>query len=321
MTDQIQNTQTAPKKPYAVAVVFSRWPLGDICAFLEDELNAQREQIGVMRIDRYKDKETNRTIVLLERSLLTLAEEKGFTRPQRGLDFKVTEYELRPHNHPKEGFSRNFYIPLPEEIPAEEARAQLQNKIDVLVNFGMFGKDEAPRLKIPLKSRETGGHRGQSFITFARETSDEVVALARILLTDTRLYTNEHDYKLMRCFWAKHKEPRQNKPAQKGGKKAPSKKGQGKKAPPKKNLVKSGPKTETKNPEKKVAPLAPIKPLAPGENQWNKPLLDSEPAPAETTLPTVTPVAVPEAVTPAPEVAIPSVPAPIELPALGTTTN
>lgn len=320
MTDQIQTTTAAPNKTYTVGVIFSRWPLGDICAFLEDELAAQREQIGVMRIDRFKGQETNRTIVLLEKSLFNFAEKKRSEWQRQRVDFKLTEYELRPHNFPKEGYTRNFYIPLPEQIPGDEARAQLQNKIDVLVSFGMFGKDEVPRLKIPLKSRETGDHRGQAFITFARETSDQTVALARVLLSDTRLYTSEHDYELMKCFWAKHKEQRkeQGKKEQKG-KKVPQKKSQGKKAPPKKGLVKTGTKGVSKT-EKKPAPtpVVPIKPLAPGENQWAKPLVSVEtPTEAPVENPK-TPVETPVETTEATEV---TVPGPLDFPTLLPPTN
>lgn len=282
MTD----TQNKTTQTYAVAIVFSQWKLGRLCAFLEDELGARQEQIGFMRIDRFKGRETNRTILLLERSLFDAAAARGFTRQQRGLDFKMTEYELREHNFPKEGYTRNFYIPLPEGLVEDEARAQLQNKLDVLVDFGVFSKEQAPRLKIPLKSRETGEHRGQAFVTFSRETADDPIALARILLHDTRLYTGagDEDWQRMRCFWAKEKQQRSPKGTPKkakgqGPKRGPLKKGL-KKAPAKKGLIKT-----KAAPKKPVAPPVVIKPLAPGENQWNKPLVQSDPTPEVTTPP------------------------------------
>ena len=299
MTD----TQTT-KTPYAVVVVFSGWPLAKLCMFLEDELGATQEQIGVIRIDRNQGKETNRTVMLVDRVLLNRAEECGFTSFKRGLDFKMNEYEVRSHNLPKDGYTRNFFISLPKALTAPDAQAQLENKLEVLGRFGLFGKTQ-PRMKIPLVSRESGEHRGRAFVTFARETSDEVLALARILLHDTRLYTSENEWELMKCFWAKEQEKRTHAkvPTASGSKKVGPKKGR-KKAPPKKALKKTASK---KAPPKPVT----VDALKPGENKWDQPLapqplapqpdttgptVDETPAPATTATPT--PEKAPETETP-----------------------
>ena len=190
---------------YAVVIVFSSWLLEDICAFLENELGATDEQIGLIRIDRVKDgdqyKETNRTILLLDRCLLDTAAKMGYTQYNR--NFKMAEYEVREHNLPRKGSSRNFYIPLPKELSGSDARAQIQNKLDVLMRFGMFPRSR-PRLNIPLVSRETGGtHKNMAFVSFSKDTPVETIALARILIHDTRLYTAEEEFGLMKCFWAR----------------------------------------------------------------------------------------------------------------------
>ncbi len=207
---------------YAVVMVFSSWLLEDICAFLENELGATNEQIGLIRIDRVKDgdqyKETNRTILLLDRCLLDAAAKMGYTQYNR--NFKMSEYEVREHNLPRKGSSRNFYIPLPKELSGSDARAQIQNKLDVLVRFGMFPRSR-PRLNIPLESRETGGtHKNMAFVSFSKDTPIETIALARILIHDTRLYSSENEWGLMKCFWA-----RENK--NKGGKGGKTNKGKG----------------------------------------------------------------------------------------------
>lgn len=210
-TEQIsEQTDTPVKTTYVVAVAFSRWPLGQLCQFLEERLFVTQDQIGVMRIDRFKGKETNRTILLLTRSVFDQASERGYTQQQQGLDFKLAEYELRDHNLPKEGYTRNFFVPLPNSLSGDEARDQLQNKLDVLCRFGMF--TDKPRLKIPLKSRETGEHRGQAYVTFSHQTPVTTTALARVLLHDTRLYTKQddtEDFERMQCFWAKEKSDNQ----------------------------------------------------------------------------------------------------------------
>jgi len=200
------------EKKYAVVIVFSSWLLRDICSFLENELGATDEQIGLIRIDRVKDgdqyKETNRTILLLDRCLLEAAKKMGYTQYNR--NFKMAEYEVREHSLPRKGSSRNFYIPLPKELSGSDARAQIQNKLDVLVRFGMFPLSR-PRLNIPLESRETGTHKNMAFVSFSKDTPVETIALARILIHDTRLYSSEEEFGLMKCFWARENKNKGNK--------------------------------------------------------------------------------------------------------------
>lgn len=291
-TDQTTSNKTAEgaSTPYAIVLVFSAWPLRQLCQFLQEELGATPEDLGVVRIDRLRKRsndgvyyqETNRTIMLVQRSILNAAEVKGLTAGQRGLDFKMTEYEVREHNLPKEGYTRNFFIPLPKDLSADDVQNQLQNKLDVLCRFEMFSEEEKPRLKIPVESRETGSHRGRAFVTFGRDTPIEVIALARVLLHLTRLYLDEEKHQLMECYWAKERpkrSPRQDNSKPRPGKNKrpamPSKKGQG--------------KTQTKTEKPKPKPVV-VKALPAGENQWKTPLAEGsspvvpEPSTTETTV-------------------------------------
>jgi len=280
-TQTVTEQVSKPLAPYVVAVCFSQWTLNQIVGFLEEKASATEDEMGVMRVDRFKGNDTNRTIILMTRELFDRAEKNDLTRRQKGLDFVLDEYELRDGNFPKEGFTRNFFITVPETLSTEEVKAQLQNKLDVLCRFGMFDKDQQPRLKIPLKSRDTGEHRKQAFVTFSRDTSDEVIALARVLLHDTRLYLDENTWVRMNCFWAKVKEARDDKSSPK------DKKNSGRKeAPVKKGLIKTNPgsvKTDSTKSEKKEVPVQTFKALSPGENQWKKSLPVSSPVsqPAE----------------------------------------
>jgi hypothetical protein len=262
----MSSNQSTKKTQYAVVIIFSGWPLKHLCAFLEDELGADQNQIGVMRIDRNRGQETNRTILLIDRTLLDRAQnhpEYGdLTKFQKGLDFKITEYELRDHNYPKEGYTRNYYIPLPKALTAADDQAPLENKLEVLSDFGLFEKSR-PRLKIPIVSRESGEHKGRGFVTFSRETTIQEIALGRILLHDTRLYTDEENYDLMKCFWAKARPPRS--PLTKKGKQSKGRQmGKKERKPVPKKKVAQGKADQGKVPV--------IKPLSPGENQWDKPL-------------------------------------------------
>ena len=259
--------------PYAVVVVFSRWTLGQLGSFLQEELGVTPEQVGFMRIDRHDNKETNRTILLVEREVLDAARRRGFTEPKRGLDFRMCEYELREHNYPREGYTTNLFIRLPESLSENFARRQLEDRFDILNTFGF---KLTPTLAIPLKSRESAEHWNKLYVTFPRGTSQKEIALARVLLHDTRLYLQEDSDKVerMNCSWAwDNKSKQQNKSQTK----APSK-GQAKGKTPSKQQSKgkqSG-KTQKTVPPKtgpvKTDPV-PVRSLAPGENQWAKPLV------------------------------------------------
>ena len=191
------------KSDYVVVMVFSRWSLRKICDYLAEKVDAKEDQIGLIRIDRGRDgNESNRTIILLKHELFERCKSYGYTESQRDIDFRISVYEVKEHNLPKEGYSRNFYIPLPKEISGENATHQIQNKINILIKCGMF-PNSVPRLKIPIESRETGNHRGRAFVTFSRNTNVKTLALARICLHDTRLYTSEDNFGFMKCFWAK----------------------------------------------------------------------------------------------------------------------
>ena len=196
-------SESESENKWAVVVVFSHWPLAQLYSFIEEELEADKEQIGVMRIDRVKGKESNRTIMLVDKAIFDVAEEKGYTKRQQELDFRMSKYEIRDFDLPRRGCSNNLYVPVPTKISGVDARSQLENKLEVLSEFGLL-ENVKPRLVLPLKSRETGGeHNGSAYITFPKSVPVETIALVRLLLHDTRFYYTESDFDLMKCFWAK----------------------------------------------------------------------------------------------------------------------
>jgi len=48
------------ENPFVVAIIFSDKTLSQICQFLEDYVDGRKEDVGVMRIDRNRGRETNR---------------------------------------------------------------------------------------------------------------------------------------------------------------------------------------------------------------------------------------------------------------------
>ena len=296
----MSDTDTETLQTYAAVVVFSGWRLEYIVKFLEEELGAQEDQIGLMRIDRTKGEETNRTIMLVKRSLFDDAVAKGFDKHQRDQDFKMTEYEIRDHNKPREGFSKNFFIPIAKNLTTQSFTDQVENKLDILTAFGLFNSKTRPYVKVPLVSRESGDHRGRGFVTFPRNSDLNVVALARVLLNDTRLYTSEDEHHLMGCFWAKeqtHKgkkqkqRPKTGKPTKHGSSPTDSKKSdtkQGSKSKSELDLESDVTKALTEVKPKRRKPK--FKPLPKGTIQWSKPLLESTPdSPKEPVVTTETP--------------------------------
>ena len=206
-----ENSNNVENENFVVAIVFSQWTLRAIVEFLEDRLEATKEEIGMIHIDRTWDnnrrifKETNRTIILMTRSLFNRALEEGLGENKKGTDFKIGEYELRKYNYPKDGFSNNLHIVLPENLEAESARLQINEKLKVCYRFGVLRNNSAT-VKIPMKSREDGTHKGSAFVSFDRDCTTQ--PWVRLILHDTRLNIVDENYNehvLMKCFWAKER--------------------------------------------------------------------------------------------------------------------
>ena len=209
-----EENRNGENENFVVAIVFSQWTLRAIVEFLEDRLEATKEEIGMIHIDRTWDnnrrifKETNRTIILMTRSLFNRSLEEGLGENKKGTDFKIAEYELRKYNYPKDGFSNNLHIVLPENLEAESARLQINEKLKVCYRFGVLRNNSAT-VKIPMKSREDGTHKGSAFVSFDRDCTTQ--PWVRLILHDTRLNIVDENYNehvLMKCFWAKERHGR-----------------------------------------------------------------------------------------------------------------
>lgn len=190
---------------YVVAVIFSEMTLSRICEFIEDYMNGEKKDIGLIRIDRSKGKETNRTIILMNRELYNYGVSMGLNKKQPSLDFVLSEYELREFNFPKENQTQNLFLRnIPYELTSYEVISQLQNKIDVMVKFGLIEEGKI-RIKIPLESRETGKHRRIGYIYFGNDVTKEQAALVKLLLHDNKYYLSDNKNSLIKCYWANKK--------------------------------------------------------------------------------------------------------------------
>ena len=257
---------TAPTTPptYKVVVIYSGWPLSSI----KDKLYefGTGSDFGMFRVDRYKGEETNRTICLMTVNFFDSLMRSGYSKRKYGEDFCCSEYKLRDHNFPKDGESNNLFISLPKELSASECRQQLLSKMDQIMEFGVFGSDEM-KINVPMRSRENDIHNGSAFITFKREVFRDVVALVKILLHDTWLYStvseltpdpdqpsNQVQGFLCQCYWARER--------------VSSKESAGSRE------ASSAENTENKiKPETQPKPKREFRPPAPAiESKWKKPL-------------------------------------------------
>jgi hypothetical protein len=180
-------------KDYVLIIVFSNWVLSKIYNFFIDYLNAQDYEFGIGKIERYTDKRTgemrdsNRTLMLIKRSLFNRALDKKLDLIHKDLDFRISEYILTDKNFPQEGYCSNFYIILPKNIPYDECHFALKEKFQELVKFQLLSEEDY-FIKIPFKSRLTGEHRGFSYITFSKNINIKERAYIKALFNDSFVF-------------------------------------------------------------------------------------------------------------------------------------
>lgn len=194
---------------YVVTMVFSNWTLSKIFEFFKDYLEAEPTDLGLTKIERFKDKRTgeirdsNRTIILMKRTLFEKAIAAGLDMPQPGLDFRLAEYILSQKSFPAEGYTSNLYLIIPKNVPYTDAEQAILEKIRILIHFGVL-QEEDFTLRIPLSSRLTGEHRGFAYLSFNEKVDLTTKAFIKALLNDGFMYVRSLDklYHLT-VFWAK----------------------------------------------------------------------------------------------------------------------
>jgi len=177
---------------YVVALIFSNWTIGKIHDFLEDYLDARKNDIGLSKIERYKDKrgemkDSNRTLLLLKREIYEKALKSGLDMPQPNLDFRISEFSLSARHLPNEGYTSNLFIRLPDNLNTSDMETLLEDKLKSLVEFGLLKENEYS-LKIPLNSRITGENKGFALCNFSENVDVKTRAIIRALLNDSYLY-------------------------------------------------------------------------------------------------------------------------------------
>lgn len=190
-------------KTYKVAVIYSSWSIQSITDKLSEY--GSSDDFAMLRVDRHKGEETNRTICLMDSDFFDSMISSGYDRRKYGEDFSMTEYQIRDHNYPKEGETDSLYIPLPKSLTGAECQQQMQRKLDTICGFGVCTVDDI-KINIPMKSRDTGEHNGLLFLSVKKELPKECITVFKILIHDTWWYTSDDErVSLCRCYWARER--------------------------------------------------------------------------------------------------------------------
>ena len=148
-------------------------------------------------------KESNRTIILMERELFDTAKDKGFDKKQAGLDLSISEYKLKEYYFPKENETGNIFLSFPKNIPYKYVNLQIRDKLKKFKEFSLI--KHKYKLVIPLKSRETEEHGGFAYLNFTNDDLNSR-ALIKLLLHDSRLYNDTDDKRYyLKTNWVRDK--------------------------------------------------------------------------------------------------------------------
>jgi len=198
---------------YVVSLIFSNWTLTEIFNFFEDYLETTKEHVGAVKIERYKNKqgvlrESNRTVMLITRELFSKATNKGLNNKQPSLDFQIDEYKLSDKHFPRNNQIANIFLSFPKDIPYNDIDIQIRDKLKIFKKFGLLKHNY--KLVIPLESRETEEHRGFGYLNFTQDNLTER-ALIRLLLHDSKLFTDNNKKEYLQAYWVKNKKPKEDK--------------------------------------------------------------------------------------------------------------
>jgi len=200
---------------YTIAIVFSNWTLPKVYDFLTDYLNARKEEIGMGKIERYKDrngemKDSNRTILLMKQNLFDRAIEAGLDLAQPDLDFKIAEFIITDKYYPKDNQTHNLFIQIPKNLSSTECEILIKEKMDIFTKFGLITNTDY-FLRIPLDSRMTGVHKGFALLNFKDNVDIRTRVYVKALMHNSFLYFQGNEICYLPAFWQK----KRNYPEQK----------------------------------------------------------------------------------------------------------
>ena len=197
---------------YTVALIFSNWTVTKLYEFFHDYLDAEKSDVGMTKIERFRNKtgemkDSNRTLILMSKTLYDKALKHGLDMQQPNLDFRISEFVLQPKYFPYEGYTNNFYIIIPATLSTAEAESLIGEKLRIFTTFGLL-QEQDYTLRIPLNSRITGEHRGYALLNFVESVDVKNRSIIKALMNDSLLFIDtQNQIHHLPVFWTKKKLP------------------------------------------------------------------------------------------------------------------
>ncbi len=147
--------------------------------------------IGLLAIDRFKDKETSRTAVLISVEFYQyISSNYKMIDTLQNNNFTIEKYVLANHNRPPRIMQPNEKIALKIEPPSnytiDMCKHYLNMYVQKFITFGMV-KEGQILIKIPYKSREGHGtHNGVIYINFKENITYKQISNIRLFLNNSQ---------------------------------------------------------------------------------------------------------------------------------------
>lgn len=197
-------TQTQANPDFPVFLIHSNWSLSQLDTFLGDY-----GDVGFLRIVYGKDrKETDRSIAIFSPSTFDAICKDGYDQHQYGRGLKVSKFTLNNWCYPSDGHSKVLFVSVPKCFAHDDSQviASVTGKLDHLAEWNIIPQNSWS-IKVPLKSRETGGVRNGCFISFKRDVHLDCIAMTRLLLMDTYwpqdIEHEDSERVFFQCAWAR----------------------------------------------------------------------------------------------------------------------
>lgn len=194
----------------ALAIVYSNWTITRITNFFQNFFETNGSDIFYSRIIMNRNKETgelyesNKTLFLISRNLMHKANQYNDVIKTANLDFRIDEYNLSAKDFPIVGYSTDYHISFPEEIPLEEIENAINERFKMMVNLGMLNSTDYS-ITIPLKSRITGIHKGYCRVTFSENVSFQIRTYIKLILHHSVILFDSKREPLRICInWKKN---------------------------------------------------------------------------------------------------------------------
>lgn len=192
-----------PTMNSVLVIVYSPWKVTAIFEFLEKHCSASPENIGAIKIFKYKQgtswRETNKVLMLVTKELWKKCIEMGFNKKQPSLDFQMSLWENKPLYYPKENETNDIFLSFPQDLNYKEIKKCMDHKMGKIVEFGLI--EEIPKIKIITTKDKRFG-----WIKFGPETNIEEIVKVKMLLDQSRLFTQNVEQKYyLTTSWSKKK--------------------------------------------------------------------------------------------------------------------